>query len=248
MPQKVGKHTPYFELLDAQGQAGCPICRLVDKATERYLDSILYEAVLDPEVRAKLKAARGFCARHVEMLRHMPGRALGIALIYRDIIRAMATALDGKQVAPAAPSPLGRLVQRLCGARAAQPLIASQDCPACTIGRGAEEDYLFLLLAHLDDPALQAAYAAGDGLCLEHLAQALPLVEDAATLRRLAQPQLVRYKAMLGDLDEFIRKRDHRFSHEKYGEEGDVWLRAMNAVVGGAGRGLSAKHGGRGKE
>jgi hypothetical protein len=50
---------------------------------------------------------------------------------------------------------------------------------------------------------------------------------------------------MLADLDEFIRKRDHRFRREKYGEEGDVWLRAMNAIVGGAGMGLSAESGGR---
>jgi len=55
LPRKPGKHTPFFELVDAQSQAGCPICRQVYKATDRYLDSLLYEAVLDPDVRAKLK-------------------------------------------------------------------------------------------------------------------------------------------------------------------------------------------------
>src|SRR5450756_953315 len=95
MPEaKPGKHTPYFELLEAQVKAGCPICRLVYKATDRYLDSLLYEAVLDPTVRAKLKQAQGFCTEHVEMLGRRPGRALGIALIYRDIIRAAIIAAE----------------------------------------------------------------------------------------------------------------------------------------------------------
>ena len=76
MPRKPGKHTPYFELVEAQEQAGCPICRLVYKATDRYLDSILYEAVLDPDVRSKLKESYGFCREHVAMLRGKPGRAL----------------------------------------------------------------------------------------------------------------------------------------------------------------------------
>ena len=53
------------------------------------------------------------------------------------------------------------------------------------------------------------------------------------------------YIIALANLDEFIRKRDYRFRGESYGEEGDVWLRAMNAVVGGAGLGLSARSGGR---
>ena len=54
---KPGKHTPFFELLDAQAQPGCSICRMVDRATFQYLDAILYEAVLDPDVRATFAAA-----------------------------------------------------------------------------------------------------------------------------------------------------------------------------------------------
>ena len=89
MPSSPGKHTPYFELVDAQSQAGCPICRLVHKATDRYLGSLLYEAVLDPEVPTGLRRSRGFCSKHTEMLRRKPGRALGVAIIYRDIIRTV---------------------------------------------------------------------------------------------------------------------------------------------------------------
>ncbi|MHB0856491.1 MAG: DUF6062 family protein [Anaerolineae bacterium] len=245
MAPKPGKHTPFFELVDAQKLTGCPVCRLVYKATDRYLDGLLYEAVLDPEVRAKLKGSRGFCSEHVEMLSRRSGRALGVALIYRDIIRTVAVrAEQGHAQRPAT------LLNRLLGrpdntAGSSGGIVAEIECPACTIAQGAEKTNLEILIAHIDDERLYTAYAQGEGLCLEHFRLALEAAPDMATYERIMQPQVARYHIMLRDLDEFIRKHDHRFSHETMGEEGDVWLRAMNAVVGGAGRGLSARTGGR---
>lgn len=245
MAKKLGKHTPYFELVDAQALPGCPICRLAYKATDRYLDSLLYEAVLDPDVRAKLKDAQGFCSRHVDMLSRRPGRALGAALIYRDIIREISEHLERGEYRPS-PSLLERVLGRGRGAAAvASSLARGGRCPACVIGDQSENSYLDLMLAHIEDDTLYRAYTEGEGLCLPHLLGALGRVPEAAAFRRLVEPQIGRYHAMLYDLDEFIRKHDHRFRGEKFGEEGDVWLRAMNAVLGGAGMGLSARSGGR---
>jgi len=249
LPGSPGKHTPYFELVDAQSKAGCPICRLVYKATDRYLDSLLYEAVLDPEVRAKLKRSRGFCPKHTQMLRYKAGRALGVALIYRDIIRAVCEIADKARYQEES-SLARRLWGKVLGKvprrhSAGSALAAQEECPACTIGRKTERNYIELLVAHLQDECLYHAYSQGEGLCLPHFVGALQAVADEESLRLLVEPQVERYGFMLHDLDEFIRKRDYRFRHENYGEEGDVWLRAPNAVVGGAGMGLSAKWGGR---
>lgn len=246
MTQKPGRHTPFFELVDAQSMAGCPVCRLMYKATDRYLDGLIYEAVLDHDVRAKTKRSRGFCAAHTDMLSRRPGRALGVALIYRDIIRTIADNAEKAHYVEANVSPLQKLWnRRRSNAEIAETLAGDQPCPACTIGADAERMYIELLLAYLDDDQLYRAYAAGEGLCLMHFLRALEGVTGEDVLQRLVQPQVARYRLMLRDLDEFIRKRDHRFREEKYGEEGDVWLRAMNAIVGGAGMGLSAKAGGR---
>ena len=235
-----GKHTPYFELVDAQAQAGCPICRLVYKSCDRFLDAILYEATLDPRVRLDLKHSHGFCPERVEMMRSKPGRALGSALIYRDALRMLTEALDATAVAR--PNLWQRLRKH---DRRADELEPSRPCPACKIKTSAAADYIGLLLAHLGDETLHAAYTAGDGLCLPHLRQAVAGIHDDETLRLLVEPQVARYQQMLTDLDEYIRKRDHRFRGEKMGPEGDVWLRVMNTITGGAGLGLSAKHGGR---
>ncbi|MHB1355371.1 MAG: DUF6062 family protein [Anaerolineae bacterium] len=246
MPEtKPGKHTPYFELLEAQAKAGCPICRLVYKATDRYLDSLLYEAVLDPAVRAKLKQAQGFCAEHVEMLGRRPGRALGIALIYRDIIRAAIIAAEKITPDTAGRGLRGLFKKSQPGSTLAHTLRTPLVCPACLIGAESERNNLELLLVHIEDPQFQQGYAAGEGLCLVHLIGVLELAKTSDEVSSLVDPQVARYRIMLHELDEFIRKRDHRFYHEPMGDEGDVWLRVMNAVVGGAGQGLSAQSGGR---
>ena len=244
MTRKPGKHTSYYELRDAQRKAGCAICRLAYRGADRYLDSILYEAVLDPQVRQRLTDSRGFCARHTRMLLQKPGRALGIALIYRDILRDIADSAQATE-----PSKLRTLWRRLRGDRgqSASQIVHdwSDECPACVIEERTARRHINLLLAHLQDEELFEAYAEGEGLCLPHFLQAIALASDSETWRLLVTPQIDRYRHMLSELDEFIRKRDHRFEHEPYGPEGDVWLRVMNAVNGGAGMGLSAKSGGR---
>jgi len=241
---ETGKHTTFFELVDAQRLAGCPICRLTYRNTERYLDMLLYEAVLDPDVREKLKGSHGFCREHVAMLQKLPGRSLGVALIYESILRAIVAIAEEGSLEPTS------LGHRLRGKRSsAAPLASrlrpSEGCPACTIRAQAERRYTDVLVVNIDDARLAEAYASGDGLCLPHLALALEGVQDEPTLQSLLQPQLARYRAMLAELAEFIRKSDHRFRQEPLGPEGDVWLRAMNALVGGAGMGISAVHGGR---
>ena len=246
MPEaKPGKHTPYYELLEAQAKAGCAVCRLVYKATDRYLDSLLYEAVLDPAVRAKLKQAQGFCAEHVEMLGRRPGRALGIALIYRDIIRAAILAAENMKPEAAGRGMKALFSKRRPGSVMARKLRTPQVCPACQIGAVSEHNNLELMLVHIEDAEFQQGYASGEGLCLAHLLGVLELAGTPEQVHSLIDPQVARYHIMLHELDEFIRKRDHRFRLEPMGDEGDVWLRAMNAIVGGAGQGLSARSGGR---
>ena len=239
---KPTKHTPYFEMVDAQAKAGCPVCRLVYRTTDRYLDSLLYEAVLDPAVRDRLKYSHGFCREHVDMLRGKPGRSLGVALIYETILRRLTDIADQGRLEQ------GSLMDRIkgqprTGRSFEQALTAEERCPACLIQEKAVENCVEVLVTFIDDEKLYDAYVRGEGLCLPHLAATIARAQDEETLARLVRPQLARYRVMLDELSEYIRKHDHRFKGEAMGEEGDVWLRVMNAIAGGAGMGLSAKHG-----
>ena len=44
--------------------------------------------------------------------------------------------------------------------------------------------------------------------------------------------QLAIYRGLHGQLAEFIRKHDHRFSQEPFGAEKDSWTRAVAALAG----------------
>ncbi|MDK2992668.1 MAG: hypothetical protein PWP48_1901 [Clostridiales bacterium] len=50
------KHVDYFEKVDAiKVSSVCPICYLVDRAVENYIDSFLYEGINDVGLRRDIK-------------------------------------------------------------------------------------------------------------------------------------------------------------------------------------------------
>jgi len=57
----IDKHINFFELEKACEQEGCPLCRIVNDRTWRYLDNMLFEHISDRPFRAAHRAAGGFC-------------------------------------------------------------------------------------------------------------------------------------------------------------------------------------------
>ncbi len=149
------RHTLYFQVLEALGQEGCPLCRLASGAVAWYTDMLSYEAVNDPGVRARLRAARGFCNYHAWRfaadLRNAPGRAM----IYRDLLGVLLA-----------------ILRRGPGAQG-EHLLPTGECPACRSLAQATGRYLDTLLAHLGEEELRSRYQASSGLCLPHLRLAL---------------------------------------------------------------------------
>jgi hypothetical protein len=215
------KDMQYFDLLEACAGPGCPVCRLSYKFVRRYVDSILYEFVNDPEVRAEIRQARGYCNEHAWWMLDVAGAGLGIAIIQRDVVETVLdvtqTLSDGRNARQGAQELLKRL----------QP---AAECPACAHRRTMEDITLHALLSHIDDPDLTMALAGSSGLCLPHFSRALELVEDADTLKQLVALQRRTLTELRDELAEFIRKNDYRFRHEGFGKEGDSWRRAIGIV------------------
>src|ERR671931_78446 len=81
------------DLLAAMRQRACPLCVLVERAERKAVDLFLYDQVNDISRRDVLRASRGMCLYHSSMLAE--GRsALGVAILSRDILRAMTTELE----------------------------------------------------------------------------------------------------------------------------------------------------------
>ncbi len=223
----------YFDLRDAFGKPGCPVCRLLEEGNRRYLDQLLYENVNDPGTRDLLRASRGFCNWHAWMLREILNSASGVSILYSDFLAEIIRSLKRRAERPPVASPLRRFWARLSrlGDRPARPVPAPRPpCPACH-GWPSETYDLQTLVVFLDDPEFSAAYERSDGLCLPHLEQALSPAPPAA-VARLLEMTLPRLEHLRWELEEFGRKRDYRFAEEERGEEGTAWLRAVEFFVG----------------
>lgn len=235
----MSKPLGYFDIKDALAQNGCPVCRLEARAADSAIDTLLWESVNDVSTRHHLNAARGFCRTHSEQLiRH--GAALGVSIIMRDVVHKVTEILAAGTFQD---SPGLGVRKKLPGfnhgsSPATTALVKSLSpqaaCPICTAQHAAGIRYLQTLTTFFTGAdALVADYRRSDGLCLPHFQQALGFVTDAETFNALAEAQLHIWRQLTGQLDEFIRKSDYRFQHEKMGHEGDAWQRALAAIAGG---------------
>lgn len=220
------------ELINAMSEGACPICVIVNRAERKLIDHLLYDQVNDISRRDALRASRGYCLHHTAMLAE--GRsALGVAILSRDILRAMTAELE-EDSSTSRSTPGTSIFAPFAvknGSRLAARIEPQAPCPMC-VGRPQIEEPLFLgLLQNLDDATFRLAFEASDGMCRTHLATALR-VADKQAARTLASIQAAQWRRTEAALDEFIRKHDYRFNEEVIDDERDIWLRALRASSG----------------
>ncbi len=217
----------YHELLEALQAGGCAVCRLAQRASDSYLHALIYEGVNDVKLREALRDARGLCHRHAWRLGHQRGAVLGTAIVYRDVINTLIKVLEAQAAAPARVRLPGRDQPGV-----ARALAPTAPCPACALEADAEQRTAKILLKHFEDAAILDAYRAAGGLCLPHFQVTLSHASPAAA-RLLAERQAQAWGRLRDELDELIRKHDHRFRHEPLTEAESVsWQRGIAAAAG----------------
>lgn len=230
----------YFDLLDALQEDGCPICRLLIKRTEAYLDSLLYENVNDPGTREVLRKSHGFCNWHAWRATAVSNSELGLAIIYEDLLREQIDQFESV-AGRLRPRPIwGRLWARLSRkARVAHelPILAwrraKSRCPECGIySPFAEATLIGTILDFMADTEFAAAFENSFGLCLPHLYAAIHLGRDHPHLPQLVELQVRLFRALRWELRDLIRKHDYRYAEEARGAEAGSWRRAVELFVG----------------
>lgn len=215
------------DLLEAM-RLGCPLCVLIERAERKAIDHFLYDQVNDISQRDALRASRGLCLPHSEMLAE--GRsALGVAILSRDILRTLTAELEAS-----GGGSRGGLKSLLGGnpnAQLADRIGPQAGCPMCAEHPRLEAPLFTGLFHNLNDANFAAAFDASAGLCRVHLANGLRAAPQAAG-RDLAARQAAIWRRMEAVLDEFIRKNDYRFNEPILEHERDVWRRALQATSG----------------
>src|SRR6266545_8200387 len=165
-PMAEKHHTVYFELRDSLGSLGCALCALALRSMRRYFEVLGYESVNDPGLRNAVRAARGFCEVHGQMLREARD-ALGTAIIHRDILTVVTDALGGTVYRTAS---LGDYVRLAIGGEVgaqghgrADALAPQEACLACIRRQTTDETYVGVLMEHLTDAELLPLFCASAG-------------------------------------------------------------------------------------
>lgn len=235
----MGRTKSFYDLRDALQLEGCPVCRLKAAFVDQALEGLIYENVNDPVLRARIRAARGFCHEHAwGLLRH--GAALGSAIIMRDVLREVLRTVDDGRFKALPTMSLSRLQEALTPQQprsATAELVArlgpQETCPMCVSAGDLEEGCLAALRENLlGDDGLLALYSRSDGLCLPHFRQALSRIGDEAVFTALVGAQQGIWRRLEDQLSESIRKSDYRFSEEELGKEAGSWLRGIAAIAG----------------
>jgi len=219
--RRSGKHIVYYDLLDAVREAaGCFLCAIEANSIRRYYESLVHECVNDPGVREALLRSQGYCHRHAHYLRSRRS-APAIAILYEDQVKLFLSLLD--RLRSASPNSL-RTTAHVRRRR--------EVCPACRVQNDCRNRYCSALIEWFHDPEMRAALDQCRGLCVPHFLALLDKPMDSQTRWCLIEMQRARMVSLLGELAEFRRKQDYRFSGEELGSESDSWLRAVSMMVG----------------
>jgi hypothetical protein len=226
-PRKPRRHAGEHDLIEAFGQPGCPVCRLSTESVDAYLTSVCYEQVNDLDLREQLRSAGGFCRAHAERFLHQRFGQLAAAIVYRDVLNTARKRLKGG--ARHGRSRLAAFIDASLGRREHRDV---PPCPGCEAESEAEQRYLGVLRKRLTDPAVRAKYVAGDGLCLPHIDQGLQ--SDDAGAQALEEAAVEMLGTIVGQLDEYIKKHDYRFTTPVWNGGEDTPERAVERAVGSA--------------
>ena len=142
-------HLALFGAGDLLRPDGCPVCRYVADAGDRFLGWFALEAHADADMITRLCRSLGFCAPHARGMLSQPGAEGRMTAVYTYLLRAAARYL-AEGTSPSAP------------------------CLGCTRDAEATERALDTLLTGLQEPDIRDRYRAAHGLCLPHLRAAAP--------------------------------------------------------------------------
>jgi hypothetical protein len=224
-----------YDVIEACDDPGCPLCRVAQRWGGRFMAAILYEEVTDPHTRGRLKESFGFCREHAWQAADVGGTLLGMSIIYRGLLGQI-----DKALAEASPGEQRRWWQKLGTGPTNEPaaprgLAPAAPCPACSYLAEMEETALVALTDALptNQRLRDGLSRAGGGLCLPHLRRGLALAREGAAFTFLQESARNRLSALGVEMEEFIRKYDHRFRKEEWGPEADSWQRAIRWIAGG---------------
>ena len=222
-----------LDWIEALQTPGCALCYMGQRKNQRYVETLLNEAVTDVDQRDIWREARGLCHWHAWLATETPHSAGSLAILYADVLRHD---LEHLVVLTAATPATRRWRSQHSLAQRLQGWLRSwrqqRPCPVCYLWREQERLYLHVLLDDWQEPELAQAFAASSGLCWRHTLRLVEQGKQYTHLPSVLAAQQVHLQRLQDELHEFIRKLDYRLARQPYGHEADAWRRVVTLYVG----------------
>src|SRR5262245_18777063 len=232
-PAITSKNLLRLDLIEALQTPGCAFCHMGQRKSQRYVETLLNEAVTDVAQRDTWREACGLCHWHAWMATESPHSAGSLAILYADVLHQDVEHLAA--LTAAAPSTRRRRAQRSLVQRLQNWLRywrQQRPCQVCHLWREQERLYLHVLLHDWQEPGLAQAFATSHGLCWLHILRLVEQGREQTHLQAVLAAQQIHLQRLQDDLHEFIRKLDYRLARQPYGREADAWQRVIALYVG----------------
>lgn len=213
------------DLVAAFNGDGCSICRLVDDQIQRLIATLERECVMDPESRAELRAAGGFCAVHAGMWQRSAS-VLATAHLYGDLMQRVLEELEELK-----PPRSGTFSRRRASAGRSRLLEPEAPCRLCAGASQTAVHFARVFGQAIDDEPIRSAYRSGT-LCLPHGQLVLEHTLTVDAYHAVRDHLAAQAAETLADLREIVRKHDYRFQGESSGAEAGAGKRAVRLVNG----------------
>lgn len=228
-------HT-YVELLDWLSRRGCPVCGLLLRDENRYIDSLLYEFVNDSGIQQAFRRGRGLCNHHSWLLTHHYGYSLGVSILFEAALDEVINILESENTTVGLAR-LETVVNRWLGDKSktglADKLEPEIPCLACVSLCEAEARYLSTFAQYWSDTALQSAYQQSNGLCLPHFREILRRMSEPEERAQLVKIQRAKWETLKHELSQYQVKSAFNYVGEGFGADADSWRRAVASMTGG---------------
>jgi hypothetical protein len=231
----MNKDRSYFVFLEALEKPGCPICHLVIEDSRGYLDSLMYERVLDVPTRLDLMDSFGFCSWHAWQIPALPAICnpiVGFSIFASDILRKFDLLAHATINRDQEKQPWQLWLKKVLRKVKLSSRMKGKACPTCVHVAQAEYYYLRELTDFIQDEHFLSAYEASERICLPHFFSLEQRFSNQPYYPALLKLQLRKVQSLRNTIDEFIRKQDHRFRDEIASSEAKAWRIAMEFLAG----------------
>ena len=232
------KHFIYHRLMDSMDYDMCPICTLINKNIDRFIDSLLYENVNDYKIREDIKKSKGYCNFHAWRLQKA-GDPLAHAIIYGEHIDSEIILIDRyiksiDTIAFKAKKIITGKKDKIHVRKLKEGFFSKDKCPFCKIADECEKTYISAFYEYMEhDNEFFDKFKQYGFLCNVHLVRLLDLPNSEGFIKEILEIQLYNLKRLSKNLDEIKRKSDYRFSHESKPEDEKIaWITAVRHWVG----------------